>query len=195
LPFEDRIARYEESVAIVRSLLRDGQAEHEGRHHRLRGCELRPRLDERAPPLLIGTLRHQPRMMRLVAEYADIWNVWMAFGMSDPARIAGFRETAKAACLAVGRDPATLGRSACILVDLSGGDIWGTDVPAVLKRRKRVVGVGGSHRQIAEQLQAFADEGIDELQVSLSPNTLAGIEAFAPALELLAGPRAAGAAA
>ena len=186
LPFEDRFERFEESVQIVRTLLRDGAVDFEGRHHHVRECELRPRARDGGPPLVIGTLKHGPRMMRVVAEHADRWNVWMAFGVSDPARIPGFRAIGDAACSAVGREPATLERSACVLVDLSGGQIWGTDVPKVLRTRKRVEGLSGTHEQIAEQLRAFAHEGITEVQVSLSPNTLAGIEAFAPVLEMLA---------
>lgn len=183
--FEHRFARFEEAVPIIRALLRDGAADFEGRFHRVKDCELRPRARAGGPPLLIGTLRHEPRMMRLLAEHADGWNVWMAFGVSTAERIPGLREIGDAACRAVGRDPATLERSACVLVDLSGGDIWGTDVPAVLRRRKRVEGLTGTHEEIAEELLAFAREGIDELQISLSPNTVEGIEAFAPVLELV----------
>jgi alkanesulfonate monooxygenase SsuD/methylene tetrahydromethanopterin reductase-like flavin-dependent oxidoreductase (luciferase family) len=195
LPFDDRFARFEESVRIVRALLRDGELDFDGRFYSLRDCVLSPRFRDGGPPLAIGTLKHGPRMMRLVAEHADIWNVWMAFGVSDPARIPGFREIGDAACRSAGRDPATLERSACVLVDLSGGQIWGTDVPAILKQRKRVEGLAGSNEEITEQLRAFAHEGIGELQVSLSPNTLAGIEAFAPVLEALARDPVAGTAA
>lgn len=186
LPYEHRFARFEEAVAIVRALLRDGAVDFDGRFHTVRECVLRPRAREGGPPLVIGTLRHQPRMMRVVAEHADVWNVWMAFGLSTAERIPGFRAIGDAACEAAGRDPATLGRSACVLVDLSGGEIWGTDVPKVLRDLKRVEGLTGSREEIAEQLLAFAAEGIGEVQISLSPNTLEGIEAFAPVLELRA---------
>jgi len=40
---------------------------------------------------------------------------------------------------------------------------------------------------VAESLLGFAREGISHLQVWLAPNTLAGVEAFAPVLELLDG--------
>jgi alkanesulfonate monooxygenase SsuD/methylene tetrahydromethanopterin reductase-like flavin-dependent oxidoreductase (luciferase family) len=184
--YGQRFDRFAEAVAIVRALLRDGRIDFEGEHYSLRDCELRPRRrDGRGPPLLVGTLRHQPRMMNLVAEHADVWNVWMAFGLSTADRVPGMRDAGDAACRAVGRDPATLERSAAVLVDLSQGNIWGTDVPTVLKGRKRVEGLSGTHEQIAEGLRAFADQGMSELQVSLSPNTLAGIEAFAPVLDLL----------
>ena len=43
----------------------------------------------------------------------------------------------------------------------------------------------GAPDDIAEALQAFAREGIDEVQVWLAPNNPAAIEAFAPVLERL----------
>jgi hypothetical protein len=45
----------------------------------------------------------------------------------------------------------------------------------------------GSPEEVAESLLSFAREGISHLQVWLAPNTLAGVEAFAPVLELLDG--------
>jgi len=43
----------------------------------------------------------------------------------------------------------------------------------------------GSVEEIAEALREFAREGIDEVQIVHSPNTVQGIEGFAPILEAL----------
>ena len=43
----------------------------------------------------------------------------------------------------------------------------------------------GSPEEIADGMRAFAAEGIDHLQVSLAPNTVASIESFAAVLEAL----------
>jgi alkanesulfonate monooxygenase SsuD/methylene tetrahydromethanopterin reductase-like flavin-dependent oxidoreductase (luciferase family) len=43
----------------------------------------------------------------------------------------------------------------------------------------------GTPNDIAEALRAFAQEGIDEVQVWLAPNSPAEVEAFAPVLEQL----------
>jgi alkanesulfonate monooxygenase SsuD/methylene tetrahydromethanopterin reductase-like flavin-dependent oxidoreductase (luciferase family) len=185
LPSDRLVARFEEAVTIVRTLLRDGAIDFDGVHHQVRGCELRPRPRAGAPPIVIGTLRHRPRMLRLVAEHADAWNVWLAFGRSSADRIPPIRAAGDAACAAVGRDPASLARSACVLVDDSDGRIWGTDVPVILRDRKRVEALRGSHQDIAAGLLAFAREGVGELQIALSPNTPEGVEHFSPVLGLL----------
>jgi alkanesulfonate monooxygenase SsuD/methylene tetrahydromethanopterin reductase-like flavin-dependent oxidoreductase (luciferase family) len=84
-----------------------------------------------------------------------------------------------AACAAVGRDPATLERTAGVLVEAApqvATDWWG---------RWGVTPLAGPPEELAEELRAFAREGISHLQVMLLPNTPAGIAAFAPVLELL----------
>jgi len=45
--------------------------------------------------------------------------------------------------------------------------------------------VSGSPQEIADTLRAFAHAGVGHVQVWLDPYSLAGIEAFAPVLELL----------
>ena len=59
-------------------------------------------------------------MMRLVAEYADIWNGWLAFGENRPDLVPPLREAVDAACIEVGRDPTTLTRSVAVSVALLG---------------------------------------------------------------------------
>ncbi|MBA2527367.1 MAG: hypothetical protein H0V18_16540, partial [Pyrinomonadaceae bacterium] len=96
-----------------------------------------------------------------------------------PARIPPLRAAADEACHQVGRDPATLRRSAGIGVSLDGSRVgfgtWDLTTQAI----------SGSPEQIAECLRGFAAEGIDQVQVFLGPTTVAGIKAFAPVLDLL----------
>jgi alkanesulfonate monooxygenase SsuD/methylene tetrahydromethanopterin reductase-like flavin-dependent oxidoreductase (luciferase family) len=68
--------------------------------------------------------------------------------------------------------PVPLGRTAGMLVDVGFGSLQPLE---------------GSPEEVAESLLGFAREGISPLQVWLAPNTLAGVEAFAPVLELLDG--------
>jgi alkanesulfonate monooxygenase SsuD/methylene tetrahydromethanopterin reductase-like flavin-dependent oxidoreductase (luciferase family) len=184
-PFDHRVSRFEEALKIVRPLLREGRADFAGEYYRARECELRPRSSRPgSPPILIGALAHRERMLRLVAEHADMWNAWLAFGRSHPDQIPPLRAALNAACAEVERDPATLKRTAGVLVDVSGeptlpawvpgGNIFGPLEP-----------LNGSPEEIAESLRAFAREGISHVQVWLAPNSLGGIEAFAPVLELL----------
>ena len=48
--------------------------------------------------------------------------------------------------------------------------------------------IRGTPVAIAAELRRFADLGIDELQVQLRPNSLEGVEAFAPVIEALRTP-------
>ena len=45
---------------------------------------------------------------------------WLAFGRNDPADVAPLRAAVDAACREVGRDPATLERTATVMVDPIG---------------------------------------------------------------------------
>jgi alkanesulfonate monooxygenase SsuD/methylene tetrahydromethanopterin reductase-like flavin-dependent oxidoreductase (luciferase family) len=126
-------------------------------------------------------------MLRLIAQHADIWNAWLAFGRSCHDRIPRLRAAVDAACAEVGRDAATLQRSACVLVG-QADDVFGTLVPARLRSKVTLEPLAGSPQAVAEGLAAFADEGISRIQVMLAPSTIASIETFGSVLELLGPP-------
>ena len=178
--WEHRFSRFEEALTVIRGLLREGQADFEGTYYRVRGCELRPRGPRKnGPPVLIGTVTPGPRMLRLTAQYADLWNGWLAFGRSSPEEISPLHAVLDHACEKIGRDPATLGRSVAIGVALPGHRLtfgpWDITSGALT----------GSPEELAAALRAFARQSISHVQIYLAPNTLVGIEAFAPVLELL----------
>ena len=63
-PFDHRVDRFEEAFTIVRTLLRDGAIDFDGRYFQARDCELRPGPTRPGgPPLLIGS--RGPRMLRI----------------------------------------------------------------------------------------------------------------------------------
>jgi alkanesulfonate monooxygenase SsuD/methylene tetrahydromethanopterin reductase-like flavin-dependent oxidoreductase (luciferase family) len=181
-PFDHRVGRFEEALTIIHALLREGKIDFQGKYYQARECELRPRGPRpTGPPILIGALANRPRVLDLMARYADQWNVWLVFGRSHADQIPPLREAVDAACAGAGRDPATLGRTAGVLVDVTGR----TPPPKTLPSGSVEEPIAGSPEEIAEALRAFAREGIDHLQVRLYPNNLAGIEAFAPVIERL----------
>jgi probable F420-dependent oxidoreductase len=178
LPFDHRVARFEEAIRIIHGLLKEGHVDVVGQYYQARDCELRPRGPRpQGPPLLVGTAG--PRMLRLTARYADQWN---AEFRNDPAAIGPLLAAVDTACAAEGRDPKSLGRTASVMVNLPGhgqpGDTWVAD--ALAGRA-----VAGSPEELAAWLRAYAAQGIDHVQVWLDPNTVAGVAAFAPVLELL----------
>src|SRR3712207_4089822 len=126
-PFDHRVARFEEAIQIITGLLRNGHVDFEGTFYSARNCELRP-LGPRphGPSIMVGA--SGPRMLDLTARYADEWNA--DFG-STPESIRSVNHAVDTACREVGRDPATLKRSASVLVDVAGhaqpGDHWVAD--------------------------------------------------------------------
>ena len=57
-PYDHRIDRFEEAFTIIRTLLRDGAIDFDGRFYQARDCELLPRGPRPAgPPLMIGSAR------------------------------------------------------------------------------------------------------------------------------------------
>jgi probable F420-dependent oxidoreductase len=178
VPFDHRVSRFDEALQIIGPLLREGHVDFDGTYYQARDCELRPLGPRRhGPPMMVGG--SGPRMLGLTARYADAWNA--DFG-SSPESIRSLNDAVDAACREAGRDPATLERSASLLVDVAGrarpGDNWVADA-----RAGRAL--SGSTEELATALRAYADAGVGHVQVWLDPNTVAGLAAFAPVLALL----------
>lgn len=173
--FDGRVGRFEEALQIIYPLLRQGYVDFEGQHYAARECELRPRGPRReGPPILIGAVAGRPRMLRLMATYADIWNAWFAFSDSSPAQIPPLREAVDAACVRHGRDPRALERSVTVAVTAPGRRMPYPNAKPL----------SGTPEEIAEAFKAFEREGITHLQLWLAPMRVETLEWLAPALEL-----------
>ena len=70
-PFDHRIDRFQEALAIITALLRDGHGRFHGTYYQARDCVLRPRGPRpEGPPIMIGASQAGPRMLDLTARYA-----------------------------------------------------------------------------------------------------------------------------
>jgi alkanesulfonate monooxygenase SsuD/methylene tetrahydromethanopterin reductase-like flavin-dependent oxidoreductase (luciferase family) len=176
--WDHKVSRFEEEIQIIRTLLREGQIDHQGRFHTLRDCELRPRGPRAGgPPIMVGAVG--PRMLRILATYADEWNIpWQ----HDVDKLGPETTRAEEACRAVGRDPATLGRSVCLHVNLPNYDA-GADTELLAAARAQAI--SGDPAELAERLRAYARAGVGHVQLWIAPNNLAGIEACGRMLEEL----------
>ena len=178
-PFDHRVGRFEEAITIIGGLLRDGHLDYQGQYYQVENCELRPRGPRPGgPPILVGSSSKGERMLRLTARHADIWN--RDFDAVNPGYEPYSREDllasqAKidAACVEIGRDPATLARTAGVWVDLPIAPSRGWNA------------LTGTPEQIAAGLRTYADAGYSQVQVWLNQQTTEAIEAFAPTLEIL----------
>lgn len=169
-PFDHLASRFEEALQIIVPLLREGHVDFQGKYYQVNNCVLRPRGPSKGgPPILIGA--KQPRMLQLVARYADAWNTaWH----TDPAVAQQRYAPLQAACEEVGRDPATITLTAGILVRLQPGEDG-----------KEERAITGSPEEIARRLHDFAGIGVAHLIVNLEPLTVATIEQLAHIVELV----------
>jgi len=174
LPEDHVHGRFEEALEIIVPLLRKGRAEFEGTFHAARDLEHRP-VGPRAGriPIMIGA--KGPKMLRLAALHADIWS-WYVEEKSDLTEFGPRLAALEAACVEVGRDPATIGKSAGIVVE-----------PTSFTGSAAVIGtpIQGSAEQIADGLRAFGAAGFTNLELIVWPPSLAALDAMAPVLELL----------
>lgn len=138
-PFDHRVDRFAESLEITTTLLREGRADVQGRYYRVRDAELLPVRRGGTPPRILVGCSGKPRMLGLVARYADAWNTaW--YGVPGD-RFRSNRAALRAACEAAGRDPAS--------VELTVGMAIGPKDTQVAPRVDAV----------AEALAAWRDEG------------------------------------
>jgi probable F420-dependent oxidoreductase len=171
-PYDHRVSRFEEGLTIIHSLLKQGKVDFVGKYHQARECELLPRRPRPGgPPILIGST--SGRMLELTARYADQWNGFFAHWASPVPDVLA---TVDAACVKVGRDPATLTRTMLVRADVPGS----TGYPLGQGRY-----LSGSLEEMAETMRGYANAGITHLQVWLYPLSFSEIEKFARILEIL----------
>ena len=168
-PFDHLASRFEEALQIIVPLLREGHVDFQGKYYQVNNCVLRPRGPSKGgPQILIGARR--PRMLRLVARYADAWNTaWH----TDAAVAQERYDQLRAACAEVGRDPATMALTAGIVVRPQPDS--GSEERAI----------AGSSEEIAQQLRAFANVGTAHVIAELDPLNMQTIEQFAHIAELV----------
>ncbi len=176
--WDHKVSRFEEEIGIIHTLLRTGRIDHDGQFHTLRDCELRPRGPRpNGPPIMVGAVG--PRMLRILATYADEWNIPWRQTVDE---LIEMNPRGDEACVKVGRDPATLRRSACLQIDLPGAESSGT---TDVVRASRARAIRGDHAEIAASLRGYADAGVSHLQLWIDPSTPTGIEEFGRVLEEL----------
>jgi alkanesulfonate monooxygenase SsuD/methylene tetrahydromethanopterin reductase-like flavin-dependent oxidoreductase (luciferase family) len=168
-----RLAQLEEAIQIVRRMWAGAPASFEGAHYRIDQAYCAPR-PWPAPPLLIGG-GGEKRTLRLVAQYADWWNLPGGTADNYAHKLSVLREH----CAAVGRPYDEIRKT------------WSPEAIAVAPTEdaaRRIAAatpfknnqIVGTPEQVAEQLQAFVDLGVTYLIVRLVdfPDT-SGVELFA----------------
>jgi F420-dependent oxidoreductase-like protein len=113
-----RIEQLAEAVGLIKRLWTGERVDFSGRYYRLTGGQCRPvPVQSPRPPIMIGGAGEK-KMLRLVAEEADIWNASAGNYAQLDHKIALLREH----CRAVGRDFASLELSLQDLVVIAPTD-------------------------------------------------------------------------
>ena len=169
---EDRIfARFEEAVAIIVPLLREGRASFEGEFYAARDLPQQPRGPRPGTiPLLIGG--NGPKGQRAAVRHADIYSCYVE-ERAVVDEVAPRLASLETICAELGRDPATIGRSVGVLVrplEAAGFS------PSMLS---------GSAVEITDAVRAFRDAGFTQLEFMLGPGTIEALDSLAPVVEAI----------
>jgi probable F420-dependent oxidoreductase len=173
-PFDHRVSRFEEALQIVVPLLKGETITFRGRYYEVTDCVLFPRGPRPdGPPIWIGA--RGPKMLRLVARYADAYHTDMLLNLDDTRAAEDLFAIVHQTCVAAGRDPSTLRRTSGCSLGLEGFQEVPGGPPRVI--------LHGSTEQIVERLAAYAAIGIDHFTFWLHPWTLGSVERLAPIVE------------
>jgi alkanesulfonate monooxygenase SsuD/methylene tetrahydromethanopterin reductase-like flavin-dependent oxidoreductase (luciferase family) len=156
-----RVMELEETLQILKACWTEKQATIGGKRHQITDLSCEPKPDP-VPPLLIGGTK--PRMLRLIARYADWWNVsWCSI-----EKYRQFVAECERACDEVGRDPATLRRTwfgGCICVE-NEAELQKLTISKMLLENALV----GTSQQIIEQMHSFLELGVEHFEFAWGPD-------------------------
>lgn len=155
-PVRERMDRYEEGCAAIRSLLSQPRTTLVGEHVRLTDAPCEPSPPEGRVPLLIGA-KGERRGLRIAARHADEWNSWATV---DQLRHRS--EVLSRHCDEVGRDPQEIRRSTQAFVHLTDDDAEAARLREAPSSRPRLI---GSPSALVDAIGAYAEIGLDELIV------------------------------
>ncbi len=178
LDFHGRIGQLDEGIRILMSFWTEEKTEFAGEHYRLEGgATFAPRpVQQPHPPIIVG-LNRGGGLLRLAARHASAINTWQL----GPAQVAALADHARAACTAVGRDPASLAITSDVILargqtqeaaDRIAGGIarmargWGRSEKVTQWDHSGVL--FGDAANMVEQVDAFAAAGVSEVAISAS---------------------------
>jgi alkanesulfonate monooxygenase SsuD/methylene tetrahydromethanopterin reductase-like flavin-dependent oxidoreductase (luciferase family) len=172
-PTDHKVSRFEEALAVITALIREGRVDLDGRYVTARDAVLLPPARPHIPILVAAK---GPRMLGLTARHADAWNAaW--FGMPDE-RLARLRHELAEACDQVGRDPGTLAITVGVTVRFPKA----YDVGADPGKAPTTPGLTADLDAIAAGLRAHAEAGATHFIASLQPCTPETVADFAAAV-------------
>ena len=163
--YDRRVSRFEEALAILVPLLREGRTTFHGQFYDVDDCVIDPRpVRPGGPPIMLGS--NSPRMLGLGLPVVDAWNVWWSIYDNSVERFAEVKAEVDAAT----PEGRSVEATAAVLVTLPGGrgrlmgDHYDTDVTTV------------TPDDLAEHVRDLAAAGATHLQLVLDPITAESID-------------------
>lgn len=168
LPYDHRVARFEEAFEVIRRLVAGERVTIRGRYVDVEDAVLRP-APVRSLRLMVGS--NGARMLRATLPHVDGWNTWWDDYGNTPDGFARLNAEVSAAAERAGRPPEEIDRSACVLVLVD---------PASQERSvpDGIQPLAGSPAEIADGLRRLAAAGADEAILVVSPITRQSVEAL-----------------
>ena len=173
-PFDHLASRFEEAMAVVLPLLREGRVDFTGEYERAPNCINEPRGPRAAgPPVLMGT--QGPRLLRLAAREANAWNAcWLGRAPELPEKLTTFHE----ALADVGRDPGDIDLTVGQLVTFSEV-AEGVDFPGGIERF-----TFRDPADLADEWSRFEEQGVSHLILWFMPERGRTTQLLADALRI-----------
>ena len=170
-PYDRRVSRFEEALAIIAPLLRTGRTTFHGQFYDVDNCVLDPGPVRNAgPPIMVGS--NAPRMLSIALPVVDSWNVWWSSYHNSVSRFVQIKAEVDAA-MPEGRH---VEATAAVLVTLPGGQ--GRLMGDTYDARVAAVTPDG----LADHVRGLADAGATHLQLVLDPITAETIDTIGTAL-------------
>jgi alkanesulfonate monooxygenase SsuD/methylene tetrahydromethanopterin reductase-like flavin-dependent oxidoreductase (luciferase family) len=167
LPFEPRVTRFEEAIEIIQGLLRDGEADVQGQYYQANKAKNLPRGPRPdGAPILIGS--SGPRMLGILARYADAWNTGWG---NDTRALKQKIAVLETACAEMGRDPATVIRTVGVVFAAEGFAGVSSDA------------FNGSDEEKLAVLVELEELGFRHIKVNVQPYSIRAIEAVGPVVD------------
>ena len=151
-----RLKKLEEACQVIKGLFHNDYFDFDGKFYQLKNAPMEPKPKQNNLPLMIGG-GGEKVTLRIVAKYADEWNVW-----GDVDTLIHKMNVLDQHCEDIDRDPTEIERSAVALMFL-------TDDEARIKKLKAMdlpmPAIIGNVSEVIDIVSAYRDAGVNELMV------------------------------